>query len=88
MRPTLGIALLVVALIGCLASQLLAGQPPISMKLFLSPIQTIPYERGGRPASCGNGRCGCRYLGLAPKEKRVKTNQREEIIADWRLFLE
>jgi len=59
-RPVLRIALLVVALIGCLALQLSA-----------------------HPASCGKNGCGCAYLGLAPADKRVETDQREEIILDW-----
>jgi len=43
------------------------------------------WRRGppGHPAACGR-RCGCTALGISPKEHRVKTNQREEIVADWR----
>ncbi len=61
MRPTLPVALLVVALIGCLVSRLDA-----------------------HPANCKTAGRGCANLGLPPEEQRVKTNQREEIVADWR----
>jgi hypothetical protein len=72
MRPTLRIVLLVAVLIGCLASQL-PGAPK------------KPWSRGkpGHPAACG-GRCNCAALGISPKEHRVVTNQRAEIVADWR----
>ncbi|MHC4252502.1 MAG: hypothetical protein ACYS9X_25565, partial [Planctomycetota bacterium] len=61
MRPALGIAFLVVVLIGCIAASRLYAHP----------------------ASCGRKGCGCAYLGLSPKDSRVKTDQRKEIILDW-----
>jgi len=85
MRSTLLITLLVAALIGGLASRLPAGAPPaIDMKAFLAPLQKDPVVRGAHPASCTKRGCGCGPLGLSPKDKRVETNQRQEIIADWR----
>ena len=71
MRPTLRIALLVVALIGCLTSRLPAGK-------YAHPAACTRKTIGDKAS------CNCIQLGYPPEEHRVKTNQREEIVADWR----
>ena len=42
-------------------------------------------QLSAHPASCSRRGCGCGYLGLAPAEFRVETNQRDEILVDWLL---
>ena len=66
MQPTLPMALLVVALIGGLASQLPGA-----------PKKPWSRKRAGHPAACG-GRCNCAALGISPKAHRVVTNQPDE----------